>query len=214
MDHVQTAYAAAPVALPAGGAYRKRSTESRDSPMFDREQFVADCRAAIAADPSHKSVREVLARAVSEPAAVLKGLGAPMKAGVHKIHHSNELTILNVVWAPYMTILPHNHRMWAVIGVYSGREDNIFWRRVGQGPHGRAEAAGAKALCEKDAEPLGRDIIHSVTNPIPRLTGAIHVYGGDFFGTARSEWDPETLTERAYDVEKNMRLFEQANARL
>jgi predicted metal-dependent enzyme (double-stranded beta helix superfamily) len=37
----------------------------------------------------------------------------------------------------------------------------------------------------------GDNIIHSVTNPIPRLTGAIHVYGGDFFGAERSEWDPE-----------------------
>ena len=181
--------------------------------MFDREQFVADCSAALAADPSHKAVREVVARAVADPAAVLKGLGAPTKAGIQKIYHTHELTILNVIWAPYMTILPHNHRMWAVIGVYTGREDNIFWRRRSQDAASRVEAAGAKALCEKDAEPLGRDIIHSVTNPIPRLTGAIHVYGGDFFGTARSEWEPETLTERAYDVEKNMRLYEEANAR-
>jgi len=181
--------------------------------MFDRDQFIADCRAAVAADSSHKSVREVVARAVSNPAGVLKGLGAPTKAEVQKIFHSNELTILNVVWAPYMTIMPHNHRMWAVIGIYTGREDNIFWRRAPRREGGRVEAAGAKALCERDAEPLGRDIIHSVTNPIPRLTGAIHVYGGDFFGIARSEWEPESLTERAYDVEKNMRLFEDANAR-
>lgn len=181
--------------------------------MFDRENFIADCRAALAVDPSHKAVREVVARAVSDPATVLKGLGAPTKAGIEKIYHSHELTILNVIWAPYMTILPHNHRMWAVIGVYTGREDNIFWRRLPQDAAARVEAAGAKALCEKDAEPLGRDIIHSVTNPIPRLTGAIHVYGGDFFGTARSEWEPETLTERAFDVEKNMRLFEEADAR-
>jgi len=27
-----------------------------------------------------------------------------------------------------MTIMPDNHRMWAVIGIYTGREDNIFWR--------------------------------------------------------------------------------------
>ena len=79
-----------------------------------------------------------------------------------------------------MTILPHNHNMWAIIGIYTGREDNIFWRRI-PGSGGRVEAAGAKALCEKDAEPLGHNIIHSVTNPIPRFTGAIHVYGGDFF---------------------------------
>jgi predicted metal-dependent enzyme (double-stranded beta helix superfamily) len=51
-----------------------------------------------------------------------------------------------------------------------------------------------------------------VTNPIPRLTGAIHVYGGDFFGVERSEWDPETLLEAPYDVAKNMRYFEEANA--
>ena len=179
--------------------------------MFDREQFIADCREAIASDPSHKAVREVVARAVSDSAAVLKGLGAPTKGGVHKIYHSNALTIVNVVWAPYMTILPHNHRMWAVIGVYSGREDNIFWRRVAHSDGSRVEAAGAKALSERDAEPLGRDIIHSVVNPIRRWTGAIHVYGGDFFAVSRSEWDPERLVERPYDIVATRELFEESN---
>lgn len=60
--------------------------------------------------------------------------------------------------------------------------------------------------------PLGPEIIHSVTNPIPRLTGAIHVYGGDFFGAERSEWDPESLVEGPYDAQKTMRCFEEANA--
>jgi len=174
------------------------------------ERFIQDCRAAHAADPSHKGVREVVARAVAEPGAVLKWLGEPKRGEVQKLYHSPGLTILNVVWAPYMTIYPHNHRMWAVIGVYTGREDNIFWRRIGR----KVEAAGAQALCERDAVPLGPDIIHSVTNPIPRLTGAIHVYGGDFFGAERSEWDPETLAEGRYDAQKTMRAFEEANARV
>ena len=176
---------------------------------MELEHFITDCRAAHAADRSHKAVREVVARAVSEPAAVLKWLGAPKRGEVQKLYHSPELTILNVVWAPYMTIYPHNHRMWAVIGVYTGREDNIFWRRIAS----KVEAAGAQALSERDAVPLGPDIIHSVTNPIPRLSGAIHVYGGDFFGAERSEWDPETLAEGRYDAQKTMRHFEQANAR-
>lgn len=180
--------------------------------MFDLDQFIADCRVALAEDQSYKSVREVVARAVSDPASVLKGLGEPTRAEVQKLYQSADLTILNVIWGPRMTIMPHNHQMWAVIGVYTGREDNIFWRRILGTKDGKVEAAGARALCEKDAEPLGRDIIHSVTNPISRLTGAIHVYGGDFFGAARSEWDPETLLEQRYDVEKNMRLFEEANA--
>lgn len=181
--------------------------------MFELDRFVADCRAALAEDASHKAVREVVARAVAEPGAVLRALGEPTRAEIRKLHHADDLTILNVVWAPRMTILPHDHRMWAVIGVYGGREDNIFWRRIDDGAGGRRiEAAGAKALGDRDTAPLGRDIIHSVTNPIPRLSGAIHVYGGDFFAAPRSEWDPETLLERRYDVETNMRLFEEANA--
>ena len=180
--------------------------------MFDLDRFIADCRAALAADASHKSVREVVARAVAEPPAVLKTLGEPQRGGVHKLYHAGDLTILNVIWPPYMTIMPHNHLMWAVIGVYTGREDNIFWRRRAGDGASKVEAAGAKALGAKDAEPLGRDIIHSVTNPIPRLSGAIHVYGGDFFAAERSEWNPETLGEQRYDVEKNMRLFDKANA--
>ena len=170
--------------------------------MFDLFQFVADCREAMVSDKSQKYLREVVARAVSEPAAVLAALGEPQRAGLHKLYQSRELTVLNVVWAPMMTVMPHNHQMSAVIGIYTGREDNIFWRRI-PGIPGKVEAAGAKALSVGDAEPLGHNIIHSVTNPIPRLTGALHVYCGDFFNPARrSEWDPETLTEQPFDPER------------
>ncbi len=181
--------------------------------MFDLFQFVADCREALAADASQKYVREVVARAVRDPTAVLAAVGEPKCAGLHKLYQSADLTVLNVVWGPMMTVLPHNHNMWAVIGIYTGREDNIFWRRI-PGSSTKVEAAGAKAVSVGEAVPLGRDIIHSVTNPIPRLTGAIHVYGGDFFNpTRRSEWDPETLTEQPFDPERAVRRFEEANRR-
>jgi predicted metal-dependent enzyme (double-stranded beta helix superfamily) len=179
--------------------------------MFETERFVADCRAVFAEDPTHKGVREVLARAVSHPTEVLKAFGEPQHAEIQKIFHSNALTILNVVWAPGMMVMPHNHRMWAVIGIYTGREDNVFWRRL-KGTPNKIEAAGAKALREKDAEPLGADIIHSVINPINKLTGAIHIYGGDFFAAERSEWESMTLLEHRSDGERVRRVFEQANA--
>lgn len=178
---------------------------------FDLDRFIEDCRAGLREDRSPRAVREVVARAVAEPVAVLRTVGEPKRARIDTLHHSRELTILNVIWAPRMTVMPHDHRMWAIIGIYSGREDNIFWRRIKDETGGRVEAAGAKAISEKDAVPLGPDIVHSVTNPIARFTGAIHVYGGDFFGTARSEWDPETLREQPYDTEKVRRLFEEAN---
>jgi predicted metal-dependent enzyme (double-stranded beta helix superfamily) len=101
--------------------------------------------------------------------------------------------------------------MWAVIGIYTGREDNVYWRRL---PDGRIEAAGAQSMSEGEAAPLGRDIVHSVINPIGRFTGAIHIYGGDFFAVERSEWDPETLREQPYDPAKTLRYFEEANRNL
>jgi predicted metal-dependent enzyme (double-stranded beta helix superfamily) len=182
--------------------------------MFDPDRFIEDCRAAVAADPSHKAAREVLARANADPAAILAALGEPTRAGVVPIYKSPSLTILNVVWGKRMTIMPHNHTMWAVIGVYTGREDNIFWRRVPGAPDGLIEAAGATSLGERSTEPLGPDVIHSVTNPLGRLTAAIHVYGGDFYGAVpkRSDWDPETLCEVGYDVALHRRMFEEANA--
>jgi predicted metal-dependent enzyme (double-stranded beta helix superfamily) len=177
---------------------------------FDLERFVEDCRGALAADRSHKLVREVVKRAVAGPATVLKTLGEPKRAELRTLYRSDELTILNLIWGPNMVLVPHDHRMWAVIGIYSGREDNIFWRRS-PGPDGKLEAVGAKALCERDAEPLGHNIIHSVINPIPRLTAAIHVYGGDFFAAERSEWDPENLSEGRFDQAKLVRRFEESN---
>ena len=188
--------------------------------MFDIERFVDECRAALAAERGGgRAVREVVARAVSDPAALMRALGEPRRAGLNVLHHAPDLTVLNLVWGPGMAVMPHNHRAAAAIGIYAGREDNAFWRRIGgtreDGAGGRIEAAGGKTLVERECAVLGRDIIHSVTNPLPRLTGAIHVYwGGDFFADGKSEWDPETLRERPYDKEKVARLFEESNAAL
>lgn len=174
--------------------------------MFDLGNFVEDCKTAL--DEGKGAVREVLARAMRDPDSVIAALGEPTDGAITPIYKSSDLTIVNVVWKPMMTLMPHNHEMWAVIGIYSGREDNIFWRRLPEDAEGRIETAGARALSTGDACPLGRDVIHSVTNPIPKLTGAIHVYGGDFFEAERSEWDPENLTEHAYDMSKVRAMFE------
>jgi predicted metal-dependent enzyme (double-stranded beta helix superfamily) len=100
--------------------------------------------------------------------------------------------------------------MWAVIGIYGGCEQNTFYRRSKAG----LTKHGAKVLNGKDAIALGATIIHAVTNPLDQITGAIHVYGGDFFATPRSEWDPKTLEEHPYNVENTMRAFEAANEQL
>ena len=64
---------------------------------FDLDQFIADRRSARDADPTHKHVREVVARALSDPADVLRGVGEPKRAEVQKLYNSPDLTILNVI---------------------------------------------------------------------------------------------------------------------
>ena len=176
--------------------------------MFDKEQFIADCRAAVGDAQTSRHIREIVARSVAAPDSIVRALGEPKPGGIETVHRSPELTILNVFWPPHMVVMPHNHTMWAVIGVYGGREDNIFWRRLPDESDGRIEAAGAKSLSTRDALAFGADLIHSVVNPSTKVTGALHIYGGDLLGTERSEWDPDTLTEKRYDTTNALRRFE------
>jgi predicted metal-dependent enzyme (double-stranded beta helix superfamily) len=174
---------------------------------FELERFIADVKTARV--DGQPAVEEVLRRTVSQPGAVLAGLGEPTDAGIHTLYRGSDLTILNVVWAPLMVLLPHNHNMWASIGIYTGREDNIIWQRDGD----VIEATRAAALSEKEVFGLPEDAIHSVTNPIGQLTGAIHIYGGDFFAAGRSEWDSKTLHERPFDLDAAREEFTKAAKR-
>ena len=178
-------------------------------PRFDPARFVDECARAARGADAQQEIREIVARAMASPAAVLRGVGEPHTGGITTLYRSEQLTVLNIVWSPLMQLMPHEHRMWAVIGIYTGREDNIFWQRGAAG----LGATGARALSAGDTVPLGSDVIHSVANPIERLTGAIHVYGGDFFAKPRSEWDPDTFAERPWDIKKAAAVFRESNER-
>lgn len=178
--------------------------------MFDIDRFISECRAAVAEAEAHRAVRETLERAVSEPTAVGDAL-APTEGGFTLLHHAPDLTVLHVVWAPGMRIFPHDHQMWAAIGIYAGQEDNEFFRRAGDdGRH--LASSGGRELAEGDVVLLGDDTIHAVTNPRRHLTAAIHVYAGDFVNEPRSQWGPGPEVERPYDIDAARRQFADANA--
>jgi predicted metal-dependent enzyme (double-stranded beta helix superfamily) len=204
--------AAAAVAIPSVGVAGSDPTagrKGRSNMSFDRERFVEDCIAANREAEGQVAVREVLARAVSDPAAVLTALSPPGIAGLDVLHRSPTLTIFAAKWAPQMNLVAHDHRLWALIGIYTGREDNIFWRRTPDG----IQAYGADVLFAGDVAALPADAIHSVTNPLPRYTAGIHIYGGDFFATPRSQWDAETLAEERSDGDTIRAMFERENER-
>jgi len=58
--------------------------------MFELDEFIADLRAALA-ERSPQALKEVVARAVYDPAPLLRRIGEPRGA---------DLTVLNVIWAP------------------------------------------------------------------------------------------------------------------
>jgi len=196
--------------VPALSAARSGPDTSMGRGKMDLERFVDDCVAANNGPDAQQAVLEVLARAVATPDAVLAALGEPRAAGLNVLLSSPTLTIFAATWTPQMNLMPHDHLMWANIGIYTGREDNIFWKRN----EGSVEAYGASALFVKDAVALPSDAIHSVTNPLLRFTGGIHIYGGDFFHTTRSQWDPETLDEEPSDGAVIRSMFQRENERL
>ena len=177
--------------------------------MFDVDEFLSECLAANTADQPRLAMKEVLDRAVSDPTALAAAL-PPDRAQLTKLHVADDLTVLQVVWGPGQRIRPHDHRTWATIGIYSGGEDNSFYRRA----DGGLAESGGRELRPKDVCLLGDDTIHAVHNPTGEFAGAIHIYGGDFFEIERSEFDPETFEERPYDPATTLRDFEAANAAL
>jgi predicted metal-dependent enzyme (double-stranded beta helix superfamily) len=177
--------------------------------MFDIEELVAACQAAIDETEPLLAVRDVLERAVADPVAIAAAL-PPERGELVPLHVSDRLTVLKVVWAPGMVLGPHDHRMWAAIGVYSGGEDNRFFRRV----RSTIVDSGARSLGPGDVCLLGDDTVHAVANPTAECAGAIHVYGGDFFATPRSEWRGEPPTEEPFDVDRLMALFAAGNEAL
>ena len=183
--------------------------------MFDVARFVSQCEGAVAKDDGREMVRQIIAAAVSNPAALIATFGEPKLAGVKVLHRSPQLTVLHVAWPPSFTQTPHNHLMWAEIGVYGGREDQILWRPSARNARWPIEVKGGVSLSAGDCHSLDHDAIHSVTNPLDRVSVGLHVYGGDLaFGPPRSYWDGETLTEMPFNYERDDRAAQAYNASL
>jgi predicted metal-dependent enzyme (double-stranded beta helix superfamily) len=172
----------------------------RVKPMFDLDGFVEACRGFAGDDPhTPKRVLELMRGAVSDPAAVKQAVTplAP-KVGVldAPIFRSPELTVLNVALRPGMLSIPHDHRMWAVIGIYEGEEANTFFRRTEAG----LEESNHRTVKTGEAMLLGADVVHAIENALDRPTLGLHVYGGDLLGAARSMWSPHDGSEHSYDI--------------
>ncbi len=181
--------------------------------MFDIDGFVAECVEAVQAEgrSGGLAVKEVIERAVADPAALEAALGPPDAAPVFTPWYvSDELTVLHVIWPPGVDLLAHDHRAWAAIGLYGGREDNVFFRTL---PDGTLEERPGKTLRRHDTVLLGDDTIHAVSNPSREWTGAIHTYGNDYFAGGKRLWPDPSRPAAAFQVEKVVSVLEAAAVR-
>ena len=89
--------------------------------MSTTDDLVAACIDAMSEPDPRGAVREILARSLVD-----RWLTDTLKhpsAGLKVLYCSPHLTVVNVVWPPLMTLFPHDHRMWAAIGIFGGREE-------------------------------------------------------------------------------------------
>ena len=158
---------------------------------FDKDAFVSDCLAAVRSEGNaHGAVKEIVQRAVADPSAIEQEVRPWSESPMMTVwHRSDELTALHIVWPPEVDLFAHDHNMWAVIGIYGGREDNRFYRRLDDG---RIAPHTAKTMLTHDVVSLGSEVVHSVSNPTREWTAALHVYGGEFFTTPRTLWSMDS----------------------
>ena len=166
--------------------------------MFDLGGFIDACRAA-SGPHAPKQVLELMREALADPQALAAAV-PPLAKGEGvldtPLFRAPDMTVLNAALRPRLVSIPHDHGMWAVIGIYDGEEENTFFRREG---NGLAES-NHRTIHAGEAILLGPDVIHAIENPLDRPTLGLHVYGGDLLGHERHMWDPHTGEAHAYDV--------------
>ena len=168
--------------------------------MFDVQDFIARCREFVGGPDGARQVLDLMRSVIGDADGIktaLVGEGESQRAIRDlTLFRSPELFVLNATVPPHFKSPPHDHCMWAVIGIYQGQEDNTFYRRSAEG----LKEINRREIRAGDAILLGPEVIHAIANPLGSSTLGLHVYGGDIFAARRSMWHPRTGEELPYDV--------------
>jgi hypothetical protein len=132
--------------------------------VFDSETFVADCqRAASETDPV-SAVADAVVATIRDGAAIDAVLGTELRGEADTLYSSAELTVQRIMWPGGVASPPHDHRMWAVVGVYAGEEVNRLYERGLSGLEERAvRPVGAAGVLT-----FGEKTIHSALDRVGR----------------------------------------------
>ena len=149
------------------------------------EELIEGCRDGVTTQDPVTAVMAVLGAFLHQPH-LEHELGTADRSTYHALYRGNDVLVLHGVVPPTpKPVDPHDHRMWAVVGVYHGQEDNQLFARTGKAALEPTERFSLRA---GELQPLDASTIHSVQASGGGYLGAVHVYGGDLFGTPRSTW--------------------------
>jgi predicted metal-dependent enzyme (double-stranded beta helix superfamily) len=164
--------------------------------MTDLAAFVQTCESLLDEPDAAQRVADAVQTVIADADALSERIEAlrPAPGQAAVVHRGDNLTVLGLEVAAGFVSPAHNHTIWAVVGIYQGNEDNIFYQRVPDG----IEETGQAVLGEGEALALPPDAVHRITNSGSGPMRALHVYGGDLFATSRSQWDDDTGEERPF----------------
>jgi predicted metal-dependent enzyme (double-stranded beta helix superfamily) len=174
---------------------------------FSVEGFIADCQAALDSSDPVAEVQALVTQAVANPDALRDALPTTTGEPSRVLHRADDLTVLQVTLPPGLKSPVHNHTIWAVIGIYEGREDNRFFTDEAQ-----LEQCGERSLGVGDVAVLDETAIHAIANPLDAATLGLHVYGGDLLDAPRDVWDPDTGRREPFTQERFAEFSRRVNA--
>ncbi len=142
-----------------------------------------------------KPLLEKLLASKSVPSEALKPRADRFAMNLLHMPEDKRFSIIGGVWQPQQTTPIHDHLTWALIGVYTGQEREVIYRRLDDGRdprHAKLEKVSERTNTPGRVTVLGSAGIHRVDNPSNETTTSIHVYGRDIGNTERHSYDPVT----------------------
>jgi predicted metal-dependent enzyme (double-stranded beta helix superfamily) len=168
---------------------------------YGLEEFCADCRASLRADPGpggRERIRQALEKLLVNQDFLAAHCGPDAEPGRHTLYHDPELDfhVLAHIHHKANVSPPHDHGpSWAVYGQAVEHTDVTEWQRVDDGPdegHAELEPAATYRLEPGKAGLYDVGVVHTVDYP----TGArfIRVTGTDLDHVRRLKFDLDAET--------------------
>jgi predicted metal-dependent enzyme (double-stranded beta helix superfamily) len=152
---------------------------------FDSDAFVQSCIDALGERDPADAIRELIERAVSESRSLELACPVPVNLSDDGVMHvSDEILVCHAIFPRRFQTGIHNHSVEAIIGVWSGYEDNHLFEET----DGGLRSLGPRRVEAGQVLVLGADAIHDVHTPPTTWSAALHVYLGNIWTAPRDAW--------------------------